>query len=187
VDATTVAQVKAGLRGWRLGQALFVGDAGMDSEANRPEWATGLGHSLRASPMGQLTAVPQAGVSRAGRCRQGHDHLAVKAVVVGEGARRRRDSVCHNLEEAARQRQHRAEVLGALRQALDRLEPQAPAHTKRACELVASPRDGRSLRRGPGGQLAIDREAVERATRLDGQDVLLTTDESLRPEDVGLG
>jgi hypothetical protein len=39
VDATTVAQVKEGLRGWRLGQAIFVGDAGMDSEANRQELA----------------------------------------------------------------------------------------------------------------------------------------------------
>src|SRR5262245_62618340 len=39
VDATTVAQVKGSLRGWRLGQAIFVGAAGLGSEANRQELA----------------------------------------------------------------------------------------------------------------------------------------------------
>ena len=44
VDATTVAQVKDDLRGWKLGRAIFVGDAGMDSEANRKALSKGLGH-----------------------------------------------------------------------------------------------------------------------------------------------
>jgi transposase len=187
VDATTVAQVKEGLRGWRLGQAIFVGDAGMDSEANRQELARGLGHYILAMPMGKLTEVQQEVLSRPGRFQQVNDHLEVKEVMVGDGARRRRYIVCRNLEEAKRQRQHREEVLTALRQELDRLDPQAPAHTKRACELVASRRYGRYLRRGPGGQLAIDQGAVARAARMDGRYVLLTNDESLTPEDVGLG
>ena len=54
VDATTVAQVKESLRGWKLGRAIFVGDAGMDSEANRHELAKGarplhLGHAHERS------------------------------------------------------------------------------------------------------------------------------------------
>lgn len=187
VDATTVAQVKEGLRGWRLGQAIFVGDAGMDSEANRQELARGLGHYILAMPMGKLTEVQQEVLSRPGRFQQVNDHLEVKEVMVGDGARRRRYIVCRNLEEAKRQRQHREEVLAALRQELDRLDPQAPDHTKRACELVASKRYGRYLRRGPGGQLAIEQGAVTRAARMDGRYVLLTNDESLTPEDVGLG
>src|SRR5262249_14416349 len=64
VDATTVAQVKAGLRGWRLGQAIFVGDAGMDSEANRQELAKGLGRYILAMPMGKLAEVQQEVLSR---------------------------------------------------------------------------------------------------------------------------
>src|SRR5215472_14834704 len=152
IDATTVAQVKEGLRGWRLGQAIFVGDAGMDAEANRPELAKGVGHDILAMPMGKLTEVPQEVLSRPGRFRQVNDHLEVKEVVVGEGARRRRSLVCRHLEEAKRQRQHREEVLAALRQELDRLDPQAPDHPKRAGELVASQRDGRYLLRGPGGR-----------------------------------
>jgi len=187
VDATTVAQVKESLRGWRLGQAIVVGDAGMDSEANRQELARGLGHDILAMPMGKLTEVQQEVLSRPGRFRLVNDHLEVKEVVVGAGARRRRYIMCRNLEEAERQRQHREEVLAALRQELDRLDPQAPEHTKRACELVASARYGRYLARGPGGRLAIDATAVHRAARMDGKYVLLTNDDTLTPEDVGLG
>src|SRR5215831_4378453 len=187
VDATTVAQVKEGLRGWRLGQAIFVGDAGLDSEANRQELAKGLGHSILAMPIGKLTEVPQDVLSRPGRFHPVNDHLEVKEVVVGDGARRRRYIVCRNLEEAKRQHQHREEVLAALRQELDRLDPQAPEHSKRACELVASKRYGRYLARGPRGRLAIDAAAVQRAARMDGTYVLLTNDDTLTPEDVGLG
>jgi Transposase DDE domain len=187
VDATTVAQVKESLRGWRLGQAIFVGDAGMDSETNRQELAKGLGHYILAMPMGKLTEVQQDVLSRAGRFHKVNDQLEVKEVIVGDGARRRRYIVCRNLEEAARQQEHRQEVLAALRQELDRLDPQAPAHTKRACELVASQRYGRYLRRGPGGRLAIDEGRVTRAARMDGKYVLLTNDDTLTPADVGLG
>jgi DDE family transposase len=187
VDATTVSQVKEGLRGWRLGQAIFVGDAGMDSEANRQELATGLGHYLLAMPIGKLTEVQQDVLARPGRFRSANAHLEVKEVVVGDGARRRRYIVCRNLVEAERQRQHRDEVLAALRQELARLDPQAPEHTKRACELVASKRYGRYLARGPGGRLTIDAAAVQRAARMDGKYVLLTNDDRLTPEDIGLG
>lgn len=187
VDATTVAQVKESLRGWKLGRAIFVGDAGMDSEANRQTLTKGLGHYILAMPMGKLTEVQEDVLSRAGRFRQVTDSLEVKEVVVGEGERRRRYLVCRNLQEAARQRQHREGLLTALREELARLDPQQPAHTKRACELVASTRYGRYLIRGPGGRLAIDAEAIKRAERMDGKYVLLTNDDTLTPEDVGLG
>jgi hypothetical protein len=179
VDATTVAQVKESLRGWPLGHAVFVGDAGMDSEANRRELAKGLGHYLLAMPMGRLTKLQQEVLSRPGRFRLVKDQLEVKAVMVGDGARQHRSMVCRNREEAERQRHHR--------QDLDRLDPQVPEHTKRACELVASKRYGRSLARGPSGRLAINTVAVRRAERMDGNDVLLTNDATLTPEDVGLG
>ena len=187
VDATTVAQVKESLRGWKLGRAIFVGDAGMDSAANRHALAKGLGHDILAMPIGKLTEVQGEVLARAGRFRPVHASLDVKEVVVGEGERRRRYMVCRNVEEATRQRQHREEVLAALRQELARLDPQAPDHTKRACELVASKRYGRYLSRGPGGRLAIDPQAVRRAARMDGKYVLLTNDDTLTPEDVGRG
>ncbi len=187
VDATTVTHVKESLRGWKLGRSIFVGDAGMDAEAHRQALAKGLGHSILARPVGKLTEVQAEGLGRPGRCRPVHASLEVKEVVVGEGERRRRSMVCRNVVEAVRQRQHREEVLAALRQELARLDPQAPDHTKRAGALVASKRYGRSLSRGPGGRLAIDAAAGRRAARMDGTDVLLTNDDTLSPEDVGLG
>ena len=102
--------------------------------------------------MGKLTEVQEEGCARAGvgRFRPVHESLEVKEVVVGEGERRRRYIVCRNVLEAVRQRQHREEVLAALRQELARLDPCVPDHTKRVCELVASKRYGRYLSRGPG-------------------------------------
>ena len=155
VDAPTVVQVQESLRGWQRGRAICVGEAGIDSEANRQARAQGLGHAILAMPLGQLTEGHEEGLARAGRGRPVHASLAVKEVVGGAGERRRRSIVCRNVEEAARQRQHREEVLAARRQELARLAPQAPDHTTRAGEVVASKRYGRSLRRGPGGRLAI--------------------------------
>jgi len=187
VDATTVARVKEDLRGWKLGRAIFVGDAGMDSEANRTELSKGLGHYILAMPVGKLKEVQEDVLARPGRFRKVHDTLEVKEVVVGEGERRRRYIVCRNEQEAERQRHHRDEILTALKHELARLDPEATAHSKRACELVASARYGRYLTRGPGGRLALDAEAVHAAERLDGKYVLLTNDDTLTPEDVGLG
>src|SRR5262252_955182 len=99
VDATTVAQVKESLRGWKLGRAIFVGDAGMDSTANRHELAKGLGQYILAMPIGQLTEVQGEVLARAGRFRPVNASLDVKEVVVGEGERRRRYMVCRNVEE----------------------------------------------------------------------------------------
>ena len=107
-------------------------------------------------PVGKLTEVQEEVLGRAGRFRPVHESLEVKEVV-GEGERRRCYMMCRNVVEAARQRQHRQEVLAALRQELARLDPQAPDHTKRACELVASKRYGRYLSRGPGGRLLTPR------------------------------
>jgi hypothetical protein len=71
VDATTVTHVKESLRGWQRGRAIFVGDAGMDSEAHRQALAQGLGHSILAMPIGQLTEVQEEVLGRAGRLPAG--------------------------------------------------------------------------------------------------------------------
>jgi hypothetical protein len=187
VDATTVAQVKESRRGGPLGHALVVGEAGLDSEANRPELATGLGPYVLAMPIGRLTEGQREVRSRPGRFRPVNDRLEVKEVLGGDGERRRRYIVCRNREQAARPRHPRQELWAARRQELDRLDPQAPEPTKRAGELGASKRDGRDLARGRGGRLALDAAAVRRAERMDGKSGLLTTEETLTPEDIGLG
>ena len=85
--------------------------------------------------------------------------------------------LCRNVLEAVRRRQHREEVLAATVGNCARLDPRAPDHTKRVCELVASKRYGRYLSRGPGA-VAIDAAAVRRAARMDGKYVLLTNDDA---------
>ncbi len=75
------------------------------------------------------------------------DNLEVKEVVVGDGERRRRYVVCYNPEEAARQKQHRDQVLKELQAEIDGLRaPRGPSHSKRVCDLRASGRYGRYLR-----------------------------------------
>src|SRR3990172_2470935 len=85
MDATTVAQVKEELRGWKLGRAVFVGDAGMDSAANRRELTKGLGHYILAMPIGKLKEVQEEGLARPGRFHRVTESLEGKELVVGEG------------------------------------------------------------------------------------------------------
>jgi Transposase len=57
VDVTTVARIKDNLRGWKLGRAIFVADAGMNSEDNRLELARGAGKYVLAMPVGAVAEV----------------------------------------------------------------------------------------------------------------------------------
>jgi len=113
-DVTTVEKVKADLRGWRLGRCVFVGDAGMNSEANRHTLALGNGKYILATKMRAGDAVTTEVLTRAGRYQDVRENLRVKEVIVGAGERRQRYIVCHNPDEEERQRQHRAKVLAEL-------------------------------------------------------------------------
>jgi hypothetical protein len=139
-----------------------VGDAGMDSAPNRHELAKGLGHYILAMSIGKLKEVQEKVLARPGRFHRVTESLEVKEVTVGEGERRRRYLVCRNCQEADRQRQHRAQRLAELRQELARLDPEAPAHTKRACELVASLATGDTSAAGRGaGWRSMSRQSTE--------------------------
>ena len=188
-DGTTVARVKEDLRGWRLGRCVFVGDAGMNSEANRRALALGSGKYILATKMRAGDEVTHEVLTRAGRFQQVRDNLRVKEVVVGDGERRRRYVVCFNPEEATRQQTHRETLLDLLQAELAALDkaPADPGHSKRACELVASHRFGRYLRQRPRGGLRLDRAAVAREAKLDGKWVVTSNDDTLTAEDLALG
>jgi len=72
-DFTTVETVKKDLRGWNLGRALFVADAGMNSAGNRQELAKACGTYLLASRMpasrksGKRSFPHRAGIERSAR------------------------------------------------------------------------------------------------------------------------
>jgi transposase len=188
-DATTVERVKTDLKGWKLGRCVFVGDAGMNSEENRHELALGGGKYILASKMRGGDEVTKAVLTRPGRFKRVKENLRVKEVWVGDGERRRRYVVCHNPQEAARQRQHRARLIELLEGELATLAAPAKgkAHSKRTCELITSERFGRYLRRTAGGALRIDRAAIGREARYDGKWVITTNDDTLSGEDLALG
>jgi hypothetical protein len=188
VDVTTVAQVKADLRGWQLSRCVFVGDAGMVSQENLTKLSASGGKYILCMPMRRGDEVTREVLQRPGRYQRVADNLQVKEVVVGEGERRRRYIVCHNPQEAKRQRAHRQELLRELEAELAALhEVRGEGHTKRVCELRASRRYGRYLRLTKGGLLRIDAAKQREEARLDGKFVVHSNDDSLTPADLALG
>lgn len=185
-DITTVERVKEDLRGWKLGRCVFVGDAGMNSEANRRQLALGGGKFILAAKLRAGDEVTKEVLARAGRYKTVAGNLRVKEVIVGDGERRRRYVVCHNPQEEARQSAHRQKLLAMLEAELASMRSSAGSHSKRTCELVASARFGRYLRETKSG-LAIDRAAVTEAERYDGKWVVTSNDDTLSVEDLALG
>ena len=187
-DITTVAKVKEDLRGWRLGRCVFVGDAGMNSEANRHSLALGNGKYILAARMRAGDEVTTDVLSRAGRYQEVRDNLRVKEVVVGDGERRQRYVVCHNPAEQKRQSEHRSKLVAELEIELASLKQRdGNGHSKRACELRTSARYGKYLRETSTGKLMIDRGAIEQASRYDGKWVITSNDDTLTSEDLALG
>lgn len=181
-DVKTVERVKEDLKGWRLNRCVYVGDAGMFSEENLHTLAKGGSSYVVASPCTKGGEVVTEVLSRPGRFRTVRENLQVKEVWVGEGERRRRYVVCFNPQEAERQRKHREEVIAELEAELATLD----GHPKRACELLASRRYGRYLRRLKDGKLKLSKAGIEEAAKRDGLWVLRTNDESLTTQDIAL-
>jgi hypothetical protein len=188
-DVTTVEKVKADLRGWKLGRCVFVGDAGMNSEENRRTLALGGGKYILASRMRAGDEVTKEVLTRPGRYHEVAGNLRVKEVIVGDGERRRRYVVCHNPQEAERQKRHRAKVLDELRAELATLRPPSKGakHSKRTCELLTTERYGRYLRQTKGAALRISRAAIAAEEKLDGKWVVTSNDDTLTAEDLALG
>ncbi len=188
VDVTTVQRVKAELRGWQLGRCVFVGDAGMVSEANLKDLGRGGGKYIVCMPIHRGGEVAKAVLTRPGRFREVAQNLRVKEVLVGEGERRRRYVVCYNPQEALRQRRHREQVLKELQAELASLrDTPGDGHSQRVCRLRASGRYGKYLRLTPGGQLVIDPAKIRAQERLDGKFVVHSNDDTLHAEDLALG
>lgn len=188
-DVTTVEKVKQDLRGWRLSRCVFVGDAGMNSEENRRTLALGGGKYILAARMRSGDEVTKEVVTRGGRFQTVGDNLRIKEVFVGDGVRQRRYVVCFNPLEAERQRQHRQVVIEELAAELKTLRKpkRGEKHSKRTCELLATPRFARYLRQAPWGGLKIDLSAVRREKKLDGKWVITSNDDTLSAEDLALG
>jgi len=185
-DAKTVEKVRADMRGWKLNRALFVADAGMNSEENKKELSRACGKYLLATRMGSSKEVKEEVLTRRGRYTVIKDNLHAKEVIVGDGERRRRYILCYNPREAKRQREHREEIIKKLEEEIDSHKDRL-ATKQWAIDLLASLRYKRYLTITKGGLIRIDKEKVRNASRYDGKWVIETNDDTLSFEDAACG
>lgn len=185
-DVTTIEKVKADLKGWKLGRALFVADSGMNSEDNRRELAKACGKYLLAVKMGSVAEVKEDVISKRGRYKKIAENLYAKDVIIGDGERRRRYILCYNPQEAKRQKEHREEVVKELEKELSS-HSNLKATAKWSIELLASKRYKRYLRITKGGKIKIDRNSIREIEKRDGRWVLITNDDTISLEDAAFG
>jgi hypothetical protein len=176
-DVTTIEQVKNDLKGWRLNRCIFVADAGMVSADNLASLRRGGGRYIVAMPWRKGTEADEA-ASHPGRFKEVRENLHVKEVRVGD----RRYVVCFNPKEAERQRLHREEILRDLTEELRGLRE----HPKRACQLMASKRYGRYLRRLKSGELRLNQASIQERERHDGIWIVHSNADELSAEDLAL-
>ena len=185
-DVDTVERVRADLRGWQLGRALFIADSGNNSEDNREELARACGKYLLACRMANVAEIKREVLTKRGRYTTFKDNLKAKEVIVGDGERRRRYILCYNPKEAKRQKKHRAHIVQILEKELAR-HPDRSAKAQWAIELLASKRFKRYLTITKKNQIRIDRAKIRAAARYDGKWVLETNDDTISLEDAASG
>jgi transposase len=185
-DSTTVEKVRSDLRGWSLGRALFVADAGINSEDNRQELARACGKYLLATRMASVAEIKRDVLSKRGRYTVIKDNLQAKEVIIGDGEMRKRYILCFNPKEAKRQQIHRAKVIEILEKELAR-HPNKKATAQWAIDLLASQRYKRYLTITKSNNIRIDRAKVREAKRYDGKWVLETNDDTISMQDAASG
>jgi transposase len=80
-DVSTAEKVRADLRDWDLGRAMFVADARMNSQTNREELARACGKYLLACRMANVAEIEREVLSKRGRYTVIRDNLHAKEVI----------------------------------------------------------------------------------------------------------
>ena len=201
-DQAVLPQVRDGMRDWRLGRVVTIVDRGMSSADNLDYLTRAGGHYIAGERMRSGAPLVEQALSRQGRYSTVRDNLRVKEVRL-DGAPGRRWIICHNPDEAEREKATRDAALARLATELDRIKTmreratrtakgkrrtaEEAAHVKAECALRDHPALGRWLRQQPSGRLVIDRAKVAAEQRLDGKYLLSTSDPDLSAEDIALG
>jgi len=200
-DQTVLAQVKDDLRGWKLGRVIAVVDRGFSSADNLVYLRRAGGHYIAGMRMRDGNALVEQALSRQGRYQQVRDNLRVKEVRLdGTDVR---FVICHNPEQAERDKLQRQQAVARIEAELARITAQRQrdrakttpkarskaeaAHVKAECELRDHPTLGRWIRQLKSGRLVIDRAKVKADERLDGKYLLATSDPDISAEDTALG
>jgi len=185
-DAETIKTVKASLAGWRLNRVVWAVDRGMVSDDNLTELRKGGAHYIAGEKMRAGRKEVEAALSRPGRYRTVRDNLEVKEIVVGDGARRKRYVLVRNPAQVARDREDRERLLKRIEATVKDLPAAGEEHSKAVCKLFAHPTMGRFLTKDKKGRPVVDRDKVKAEERLDGKYLVVTSDDTLTPEDVAL-
>ena len=187
-DQKIIRKVRDDLGGWNLRRLVWVADRGFASAANRAYLSRGGGHYIHAEKLRGTNAEAAAALARQGRYHQVAGNLRVKEVWVpakDAGERAERFAVCHNPEQAERDRAVRERLIAHLADLIDGSDAWTPGQRH---ELIGSLKDKpglrRLLRRTKNGLLRVDRGAAAREAHLDGKWLLRTNDHTLTPEDL---
>jgi len=187
-DQALIRQVKDDLRAWKLTRIVWVADRGFASAENRRYLQRAGGHYILGEKLRSDSKEAQAALARQGRYHTVAGNLRVKEVVIDEGTMRDRFLVCHNPEQAERDKAVREQILAQLEGAISGSDTLTKARrADLACKLEAKPGYRRFLRQTTSGLLRVDRAAVAAEERLDGKFLLRTSDPTLSAEDVALG
>jgi transposase len=201
-DQTLLAEVKDDLRTWKLGRVITVVDRGFSAADNLAYLRRAGGHYIAGMRMRDGNPLVEAALARQGRYQQVGDNLRVKEVRMDHTDQR--FVICHNPDQAARDKASREEAVARIEAELERIKAQRQrdrarqlsdkargkaeaAHLRAECALRDHPTLGRWLRQQPNGRLRIERAKVKAEARLDGKYLLATSDPDLSAEDVALG
>ena len=179
-DQTILPEVKDDIRGWRLGRIITVVERGFSSADNLAYLRRGGGHFIAGMRMRDGNPLVEQVLSRQGRYQQVKENLRVREVGVEDTDVR--FVICHNPEQAERDRTAREDATARLQAELARIkqarerdrtkktsgkarQKAQAAHLKAECALRDHPALGRWLRQSPSGRLFIDRgqDQVRRA------------------------
>jgi transposase len=202
-DQQVLAEVKDDMRHWKLGRVITVVDRGFSSADNLAYLRQAGGHYIAGMRMRDGGDLAERALSRQGRYQSVRDNLRVKEVRV-DGAGDARFIICHNPEQAERDRTQREQAIARIEAELERIAAQRErdrakpaggkakqkveaAHVRAECALRDHPTLKRWIRQQRNGRLVIDRAKVTAEQRLDGKYLLATSDPDITPEDAALG
>jgi transposase len=201
-DQQVLAEVKDDMRDWRLGRVITVVDRGFSSAGNLAYLRRAGGHYIAGMRMRDGNLLVDQVLSRQGRYQQVRDNLRVKEVTVdGQDAR---FVICHNPEQAERDKTLRDDAIARIDAELARIAEQRTrnatrppgdktrkrneaAHLRAECALRDHPTLGRWLIQQPNGRLKVNKTKVKAEQRLDGKYLIATSDPHISAEDVALG
>jgi transposase len=206
-DQAVLAEVRDDMRAWRLGRVITVVDRGFSSAENLAYLRRAGGHYIAGMRMRDGNPLVEQALSRQGRYQQVRENLRVKEVRV-DGAGDARFIICHNPDQAERDKAQREQAIARIEAELQRIAAHRArdrtrakggqlsdkatakaedAHVRAECALRDHPTLKRWIRQQRGGRLVIDRAKVKAEARLDGKYLLATSDPHLSAEDAALG